>query len=409
MCDLNSDSFSPEDHDADAFEYISLSGVSEGMILRSEETPTEDAPSRAKRKTRTGDVLVGTVRPKQRSHGFVMEEHDGKVCSTGFGVLRSGPNIHPSYLSQEILAHRFFRQMEAYVAGSGYPAVKLSDLRKHRIAVPPLEEQRKIASVLYNVDRAIQKTDDIIERTDRIKRGVAQDLLADGFNASGRKDIRLSAVDVTIPEHWDVVSVADVSKRITDGAHLTPDRSDEGHLLLSARNIKDSYIDLSDVDYVPKDEYQRLIQKCHPEPGDVLISCSGTVGRVCLVPDDLKFALVRSTALIKLNDSLIPEFTEQLLQSSFVQKQITGYQTQSAQPNLFQGQIASIEIPLPPVSEQHDIARMLSKFDEHRKIENDYRSELRQFKRGLMQDLLSGEVRTADADIEILDEVLEHG
>lgn len=171
VCDLNSDSFSPEDHDADAFEYISLSGVSEGMILRSEETPTEDAPSRAKRKTRTGDVLVGTVRPKQRSHGFVMEEHDGKVCSTGFGVLRSGPNIHPSYLSQEILAHRFFRQMEAYVAGSGYPAVKLSDLRKHRIAVPPLEEQRKIASVLYNVDRAIQKTDDIIERTDRIKRG----------------------------------------------------------------------------------------------------------------------------------------------------------------------------------------------------------------------------------------------
>ena len=141
----------------------------------------------------------------------------------------------------------------------------------------------------------------------------------------------------------------------------------------------------------------------------MLISCSGTVGRVCLVPDDLKFALVRSTALIKLNDSLIPEFTEQLLQSSFVQKQITGYQTQSAQPNLFQGQIASIEIPLPPVSEQHDIARMLSKFDEHRKIENDYRSELRQFKRGLMQDLLSGEVRTADADIEILDEVLEHG
>lgn len=157
ICSINPDGFSEDDWPDKTFEYISLSDVSEGTINQSETTAIEDAPSRAQRRIKLGDVLVGTVRPKQVSHGIVTEGHDGKICSSGFGVLRSSPNLNSFYLLQEVLSRRFFRQMEAYVAGSGYPAVNIGDLRKHRIAVPPLEEQRKISSVLYTIDEAILK------------------------------------------------------------------------------------------------------------------------------------------------------------------------------------------------------------------------------------------------------------
>ena len=88
-----------------------------------------------------------------------------------------------------------------------------------------------------------------------------------------------------IPVDWKVSTLGESSKRITDGEHATPKRSSSGYYLLSARNILNGRIDLSDVDYVGTDEYRRIRQRCNPEPGDVLISCSGTVGRVAVVPN----------------------------------------------------------------------------------------------------------------------------
>ena len=166
---INPDGFYEEDWQSETFEYISLSEASDGEIEDSQTTSLEDAPSRAQREVQQGDVLVGTVRPKQRSHGFVSEEHDGKICSSGFGVLRTETRLNSRYLHQEILSNRFFSQMEAYVAGSGYPAIKISDLKKHRVAIPPLPEQRKIATVLSPVDRAIEKTEEVIEQVRTVK------------------------------------------------------------------------------------------------------------------------------------------------------------------------------------------------------------------------------------------------
>jgi len=194
-------------------------------------------------------------------------------------------------------------------------------VKKHRIPVPPLEEQRKIASVLYNVDQAIQKTEEIIEQTKRIKQGVSQDLFRNGVDRESTKSTYLSAIEVELPEHWEVKSIGQVSRKVTDGAHLTPDRSDDGYLLLSARNVRNGYLDLSEVDYVPEDEYNRLTERCNPEPGDILMSCSGMgLGRPCVVPEGLEFALVRSAALIKLKDEVHSEFIEQALQHIGISK-----------------------------------------------------------------------------------------
>ncbi|MCV5580666.1 restriction endonuclease subunit S, partial [Escherichia coli] len=73
-----------------------------------------------------------------------------------------------------------------------------------------------------------------------------------------------------------------VSTKITDGEHKTPKRETAGKFLLSARNIQDGYIKLADVDYVGDAEFQKLRNRCDPDYGDILISCSGSIGRVCL-------------------------------------------------------------------------------------------------------------------------------
>ena len=82
-----------------------------------------------------------------------------------------------------------------------------------------------------------------------------------------------------MPEGWAWCRVASVTSILTDGEHKTPHRCEsfKGFYLLSARNIRDGFIALDDVDYVDEQEYERISARWNPKRNDVLISCSGTV------------------------------------------------------------------------------------------------------------------------------------
>jgi type I restriction enzyme S subunit len=93
--------------------------------------------------------------------------------------------------------------------------------------------------------------------------------------------------------------LGEISAIVTDGEHLTPKRCKEycGYYLLSARNIIDGKISLVDVDYVDEVEYTRISRRCNPQRNDILISCSGSVGRVAVVNDNNHYVMVRSAAM----------------------------------------------------------------------------------------------------------------
>jgi len=70
-----------------------------------------------------------------------------------------------------------------------------------------------------------------------------------------------------------------------------------------------------------------MIKKCFPQPGDILISCSGTIGRICEVPYNLRFGLVRSVALVKINtNKCLSRYAEWILRSEIMQSQILNSQ-----------------------------------------------------------------------------------
>lgn len=101
------------------------------------------------------------------------------------------------------------------------------------------------------------------------------------------------------PRGWTWSYLENRSIKITDGEHSTPERTSSGYYLLSARNVLNGEISLEDVDYVPEKEFLRLRKRCDPNKDDVLISCSGSVGRVAVVDKDDAYVMVRSAALVK--------------------------------------------------------------------------------------------------------------
>ena len=197
-----------------------------------------------------------------------------------------------------------------------------------------------------------------------------------------------------IPEEWEVRNLSDVSRKITDGDHVTPMRTSQGYYLLSARNVLNGRIDVSDVDYVGFAEYQRMKQRCGPEAGDILISCSGTIGRVTVVPVGFECVLVRSAALAKVDPELADGvFLQFWLQGSKAQWQIASSVNQGAQPNLFLNHIERLLCPQPPLPEQRAIATALSDVDGLLGGLERLIAKKRDLKQAAMQQLLTGQTR----------------
>lgn len=175
------------------------------------------------------------------------------------------------------------------------------------------------------------------------------------------KDIT-EEIPFDIPESWEWCRLESFSSLVTDGEHKTPRRisSYVGYYLLSARNVLDGSISLNKVDYVDEKEYNQISKRCNPQKNDILISCSGSVGRSAVVNDDNKYVMVRSAAMVR---SIIvdPLFVMYCIQSPFLQQQIVLYSKQTAQANLFLGAIKQLLLPLPPLAEQKRIVEKLEK------------------------------------------------
>ena len=406
VAEINSEGFSEEELESDTIEYISLSEASDGELADSQTIPVEEAPSRAQRTVREGDVLVGTVRPKQRSHGFVTSDHDGKICSSGFGVLRAGPRLNSQYLHQEVLSHRFFSQMEAYVAGSGYPAVKISDLKKHRVSVPPLPEQRKIATVLHTVDRAIEKTEEIIEQGERVKSGVTQRLLSEGtedhhMTESGSRFGLL-------PESWEVRRLCDLGEVV---GRTAPEKDDTecwgGEIPWATPSEITSLVGqtISETEeYLTELALDKVSSNLIP-PMSVLMTTRATIG-ACAV-NTVEMTTNQGFKNLIPGDGIDTWYAYYRL--DYEGDYLASLSKGSTFPEVGKDTVENFEIPVPPIEEQRRIGTILRSIDDQILSHKNQRSQYERLKRGLMQDLLSGEVRTTDKSIQIPDEISQYG
>lgn len=403
---INPDGFSEDDWPSESFEYISLSEASNGEIEGSQTIPLEEAPSRAQRTVQQGDLLVGTVRPRQRSHGFVNAEHGDKICSTGFGVLRTGPNLNSRYLIQEILSNRFFSQMEAYVAGSGYPAVKISDLKKHRVSVPPLPEQRKIATVLFTVDRVIKKTEELVSQTERVKAGLTQDLLKRGLN--NQPLVETDSRFGPLPESWNLRPLKEVG-RIVGRTAPEKDEADcwGGDIpwatpsevtSLVGQTINDTEEHLTEL------ALEKVSSNLLP-PMSVLMTTRATIG-ACAV-NTVEMTTNQGFKNVIPGEMLDTWYTYYRL--DYEKDYLASLSKGSTFPEVGKDTVENFVIPVPPLEEQRKIGELLQSVDKQILSYTEGKLQYERFKRGLVQDLLSGTVRTTDTTIEVPDEIAQYG
>ncbi len=320
------------------------------------------------------------------------------VPDSHVAIIRTCSHVLPEY------AYYFLQRCQPYFEGLGSGSTNQTELnpqilRELSVPLPPLAEQKrivaKIEELLPYIDRyeqAWRKLEDFNKRfpgdmqksilqfaiqgklvEQRPEEGTGEELYRQ-IQAEKQRLIKTGTIKkekplpeiaedekpFEIPESWKWVKLSTVCSKITDGEHKTPRRTSEycGYYLLSARNVRDGHIQLDDVDFVDQAEYKLISSRCNPQIGDVLISCSGSVGRCAMVNDDNKYVMVRSAAMASpvLIDS---KFLMYGIQSAVVQAQIRDKTKQTAQANLFQDAIRNLIIPLPPLAEQKRIVAKL--------------------------------------------------
>ena len=178
-----------------------------------------------------------------------------------------------------------------------------------------------------------------------------------------------------LPQGWKWSRLQSIASKITDGEHQTPPRISNGHMLLSAKNVRDGFLDMDNCDYISEADYNKSRERCCPETGDLLIvSVGGTIGRSSLVSDNDQFALVRSVAMIKplLFNSAYLKYS---MDSSLLQNAIHSNKRGGAQPCLYLSEISKFIFPMPPLAEQQ---RIVSKIDELLAICDQLKEKLQQ-------------------------------
>jgi len=276
------------------------------------------------------------------------------------------------------------------------------------LAIPPLLEQQRIAAILTAVDDKLDMIARQIEATQTLKQGLMQTLFSRGVGTQDADDRWVQHTEFKdtelgrIPSCWDVQCLESLSESITVGiaTSTTEHYADSGVLLIRNQNIKEDYLDLSDLiritpDFDAKNKNKRV------KAGDILTVRTGYPGTTCVVPEGLGLVQTFTTLITRpQHDVLHAHFASRYFNSPQGKKLMLHQAAGGAQQNINAGNLKKLLVPVPPLSEQMRIAEVLAAVDAKTKVLSDKSARYQAMKRGLMQKFLTGEWRVkADADM----------
>lgn len=356
-----------------------------------------------------GDIVM-VVRSGVLKHSLPVAilETDAAV-NQDIKVLQPDENrVDEEYLLNALLYESDRIRTSCMKTGTTVQSIEMSFLKSYKLPIPPLEEQRRIAEVLSTVDEKIRETEEIIETTEELKQGITQDLFSEGTGSKEIQEVRVGPRFVEISADWELRSVADLAADSTEekairggppgGKIKKEERSPDGAKLYVQENVIYDDFEMRG-DYLSEEMYEDL-KSAKVNPGDVLVTRSGTIGRSQVFPKSAPRGILGSSLIrIKVDEStILPEYLSQYINDSHMAwAQIESMSHGGTRTGLNNKIVKSIQVPIPSLEEQYRIIEHLSKIDTKLRQERGYKQKLQQLKRGLMQDLLTGKVRTPES------------
>jgi len=328
-----------------------------------------------------GELMISRMQEPILRSCLLPEFEKESIMAVDIARLRPKEDWNKQFLKYLFNSRPVWKQGLAWASGTTRKRISRSNLGKVELQKPKISEQRRIASVLYNVDQAIQKTEEIIEQTQRVKKGLMQDLFTEGYH--DHEEFEDSPTGTYLSD-WKKVRAGNYLD-LSNGEFLKSDkRNEDSDYPVYGGNGILGYAD----DYTV-------------ESKTILI---GRVGAYCgnVQKTDSRAWVTDNAIVVDEEDDYDSEFLAYLLSNL----NLGSFSEQSAQSRISQATIENLRIPLPNKDEQKKIASAINEVENKISAERSHKEQLQRLKKGLMQDLLTGRVRTSE-DVEVLDEVVE--
>lgn len=348
----------------------------------------------------SGDVLFGKLRPYLRKYALM--DYMG-VCSSEIWVLISQNTCIPEYLYLIVQSNKFIAYSNK-TSGTKMPRAEWNLVSEAMFHLPPLPEQQKIAEIITTWDKAIALTGKQIKAKERLKKGLMQQLLTGKMRFPGFPDsIKLrKAKYAEFPGDWDVRTVFNLGNRSTDvvqtgpfGAQLhASDYNEEGIPLILIRNIEGNRLNEENIPRISEKDALRL-KKFAIQENDIVFSRVGRVGSCFIATKEHQGWIISGQTLrIRLPRDVVEiDYLSYALQDESVRRYLSAISIGSTRKSISTETLENLPILMPSKNEQRKIADVLLAIDNEVEILQKKVIAFNHQKQGLMQKLLTGEVR----------------
>lgn len=344
----------------DEFDYVDVSSVSNETftIGETQRLLGADAPSRARRQIRSGDILFATIRPTLQRVAQVPELLDGQVCSTGYIVLRPKPALDARFLMHSLFRPNFMGAMESLQSGASYPAVTDKQVRAQTIPLPPLEEQQRIVAIL---DEAFE--------------GLARARAHAETNLHNARELVATSTDSLCSEateDWTMGKMGDFCTFEGGFAFKSGDTVKQSQVqLVRIGNLYQNILDLKRKPVFYPNDFAETYRKFRLKAGDIILSLTGTVGKqdygfaVAVPETDRALLLNQRVARImpKNTKILSSNFLLRFLRSASFLATLYNISRGTRQANLSTRDMADLPMSVPTISKQLEIVESLGSIE----------------------------------------------
>lgn len=359
------------------------------------------------KRLRCGDTLLeksggGPQQPVGRVVYF--ESSLEAVCSNFIQVCRPKESNDPRFVFY--LLDHLYREgvtLQFQQQTTGLTNLKLAEFLTVKVRRPIREVQEVVACILYAADQAIEQTETLLAKQQRIKTGLMHDLLTRGLDVQGQlrpsveeaNDLYWHSPVGWIPKAWSVDFLDNCASRITVGlaTSVTKYYRDSGIRMIRNMNIRRGYFEGDDMVYLDPEFASRFPTKLVQER-DVLTCRTGSnVGDTCLVPAAFAGSHTFTTLITTtIRSKLVPQFLVDYMASEIGTRELGNILVGAGKENLNARQLAFLRVRRPPTPEQEQIHLRIESAKDSLNCISETREKLVRIKTGLMNDLLTARV-----------------
>ena len=301
-----------------------------------------------------GDVLFTTSSetPKEVGMSSVWLGHMPNIYLNSFCFgFRPNQKIDPYFLGYSLRAPYMRDKIKILAQGISRYNISKNKVMELEISLPNNEEQRLLGNFLRNIDLSITLHQRKLDKLQATKKALLQEM----FPEEGQDKPKRRFKGFT--DAWEQRKLGDLLILLKDGSHGTHKNTDEGVYLLSAKNIKNGQINIMPDDRIISWEDYDVIHKNYElQFGDILLTIVGSIGETAIYNLKTKVTFQRSVAFLRPSSDLNNGFLYTLINTDSFQNQLQTKQVVSAQPGIYLGDLASIDIIYPKnLSEQEKI------------------------------------------------------